>query len=36
MNDQNLKLKELIADLKAEETNLLMAIKENIDMESET
>lgn len=36
MNGQNEKLKELIAELKAEETHLLEAIKENIEMESET
>lgn len=36
MNSQNEKLRDLISQIKAEENNLLEAIKENIEMESDT
>ena len=36
MNSQNEKLRNLISQIKVEENNLLEAIKENIEMESET
>lgn len=36
MNQQNDKLKELITRLKQEENNLLVAMKDNIEIESES